>query len=278
MDRKSQPKRRKLAKRRRKVFNRIIIRPYSSECGGARDIVKLLTEQGIEAKRVYSKIENFTPEPGDFIVNWGASYPPEWQYLMHKSNVFLNHWTAVANSVSKTRSFENFKAEGVPHPKFTTERNKALEWSKDGKVVCVRQLESSYDGKGLILAKKPDQIEWAPLYTQFVEDSVREYRAYIVKGKLIDLLYKYAPAGVKSDVIRTETNGWEYGRSSAMITPEITEVARLAIAANKMDFGGVDIIEDNKGKLFALETNSEPGIGLITAQKFAKAFRELAGL
>lgn len=262
------------------MFNRIIIRPYSSQCGGARDIVKILKAEGIDAHRVYSKREDFIPEPHDFIVNWGASYPPEWAGDLKKSNRFLNHWDAVGNSVSKIKSFENFKEHGVPTPKWTTKAETALKWSEDGYWVCVRTTIHGYDGAGLVLAKKPsDVFMWAPLYTKFVEDSVREYRAYIFDGALIDLLYKYKPeTGVKDSVIRTESNGWEYGRSAAMITDEIIEVARRAIAANKMDFGGVDIIEDNKGKLYALETNSEPGIGKITAQRFAKAIREAAGL
>lgn len=259
-------------------FNRIIIRPYSSDCGGARDIVKVLNDQGIDSKRVYSKETSYVPEPGDFIVNWGASYPPDWAGRITKHNIFLNHWAAVANSISKVKSFQNFKGAGIPTPDWTLSQREALGWAEKGNWVVVRTTERGYDGAGLILAKKPAQIEWAPLYTKFIPDAVREYRAYIFKGDLIDLLYKYAPEKVKSDVIRTESNGWEYGRSSAMITKGITTLARRAIEANEMDFGGVDIIEDKNGDYYALETNSEPGIGLITANKFAAAIRKEAGL
>lgn len=259
-------------------FNRIIIRPYSSECGGARDIVKLLNENGIPSKRVYSKESSYIPEPGDFIVNWGASYPPDWAHHLTKNNAFLNHWSAVANSVSKIRSFQNFKKAGVPTPDWTLSQREALDWVGEGHVVCIRATERGYDGAGLTLATKKSEVIWAPLYTKFIPDTVREYRAYIFKGELIDLLYKYAPAKVKNDVIRTETNGWEYGRSSGMITKGMTKVAQRAIEANEMDFGGVDIIEDAKGNYYALETNSEPGIGMITAQRFANAIRKEAGL
>lgn len=259
-------------------FDRIIIRPYSSECGGARDIVKILTEQGIPSKRVYSKLENYEPQPGDFILNWGASYPPDWSHLLTKKNAFLNHWNSVGNSVSKIRSFHNFKKAKVPTPDWTQSHEEAMRWIKDG-WVCVRQTERGYDGKGLILAKKASDVEYAPLYTKFMPDTINEYRAYIFKGEMIDLLYKYAPEGAKHPLIRTETNGWEYGRSSmtGKLAKEIGVIAAAAIAANDMDFGGVDIMHGNYG-LVVLETNSEPGIGKITAQRFANAIRKEAGL
>lgn len=259
-------------------FNRVIIRPYSPECGGARDIVKVLNEQGVESKRVFSKETSYTPEPGDLIVNWGASYPPDWGHLLTKKNVLLNHWVAVGNSVSKIKSFQNFRAAGVPTPEWTLSQQEALEWVGDGHQVCVRATERGYDGAGLTIAKNKGAVVWAPLYTKFIPGTVREYRAYIFKGELIDLLYKYALSAVKSNVIRTEANGWEYGRNSGYITKKMTDVARRAIEANEMDFGGVDIIEDEKGNYFALETNSEPGIGKITAQRFANAIRKEAGL
>jgi glutathione synthase/RimK-type ligase-like ATP-grasp enzyme len=107
-----------------------------------------------------------------------------------------------------------------------------------------------------------------------------EYRAYIFKGELIDLLYKYAQENVKSDVIRTETNGWEYGRKAvpSVHQKHMEKLAANCIAANGMDFGGVDIIQTDDDEFYALETNSEPGIGKITAQRFANAFRKEAGL
>lgn len=258
-------------------YNRIIIRPYSAECGGARDIVKILNDMGVSSKRVYSKEDKYQPEEGDFIVNWGASYPPDWAHLLKKSNVFLNHWNSIYSSISKIRSFQNFKRQGVSTPEWTLDRRQADVWIKT-EWVCCRTMENSYDGKGLVLAKKPSELVWAPLYTLFIDDTVREYRAYIFKGELIDLLYKYRTNQVKDDVIRTETNGWDYGRSSYYINKKIADVARSAIEANGMDFGGVDIIEDQKGNYFVLETNSEPGIGLITATRFANAIRKEARL
>lgn len=259
------------------AFKRILLRPYSVECGGARRIVEILNDMGIESKRIYSK-ERFAPEPGDFIVNWGASYPPDWVHALTSKNKVFNHWSAVGNSVSKLYSFRNFKANGIPTPDWTENQGKALVWLEQGYDVCARTEVHSYDGKGLVLlrAKKGDLV-WAPLYTKFIE-SDEEFRVYVVKGEFIDGLYKYPKADSKSDIIRTETNGWEYGRAPEKITKKMKEIAVAAIEANGMDFGGVDIIKDLSGDLFVLETNSEPGIGHITAKRFADAFRREAGL
>jgi glutathione synthase/RimK-type ligase-like ATP-grasp enzyme len=261
-------------------FDRIIIRPYSTECGGARDIVKLLNEMGVPSKRVYSKETSYQPQPGDFIINWGAGYPADWQHLLTEKNVFLNSPISVANSVSKVRSFHNFEKEEIPTPEWTTSQRKAQEWAKEGHTVVIRETDRGYDGAGLKLATKGSEIAWAPLYTKFIPNTKMEFRAYIFKGELIDLLYKYAPLKVKSDFIRTETNGWEYGRKAVPTSHRavMEGLAAKCIAANGMDFGGVDIIQTDNDEFYALETNSEPGIGKITAQRFANAFRKEAGL
>ena len=255
-------------------FNRIIIRPYSSECGGARVIVKVFNDLGISAKRVYSK--NYWPEKDDFILNWGASYAPDWAYLI-KNQPILNHWSVVGSSINKIKSFQNFKLAEIQTPEWTTNLSTAMKWSNNGHWVCCRTTTTGYDGAGLILAKTPNQIISSPLYTLFQETN-REYRAYIFKGELIDLLYKYPSEKIHSDVIRTETNGWEFGRHNIEIaSPQIANLARRAIAANGLDFGGIDIIQGNYG-LAVLETNSEPGIGLITARRFTQAIRKETGL
>lgn len=204
--------------------------------------------------------KGFEPRPGQAILDWGRSDIPKWD---RPDLNWLNHPDKVRNAVDKLRSFARFEHYGVNCVPFTRHYQKAAFWLETDKWVVCRQDTSGYDGKGLFLAKTPNQLVPAPLYTQFIQ-STREFRAYIFRGEGIDLLEKKDGS---NPYIRTDGNDWSYQRTSHW--PAEWEVeARKAVKACGLDFGGVDMLWDGH-KWWVLEVNTAPDIAYLTVEKFA---------
>lgn len=257
-------------------FKRVILFPYSFGSDGAKRVAAELTVREVPNLRVRAD-GDYHPKDGDFIVGWGAGHPGSWFRECSKvACEYINKPDAICRSVDKITAFTRFKREGVQTPPWTQSEAKALEWSKSGEWVCVRTRTEGMDGAGLILATKPSQLQWAPLYTQFIPNE-REFRVYVFDGKVIDTLEKKADDEATNQFIRTESNHYIYLRQGS----NIPGLGKLAIAATKaldLTFAGIDIIMDKKGECYVLETNTAPGIGQITARRIAEAIRGMAGL
>jgi hypothetical protein len=70
------------------------------------------------------------------MINWGNSKLPDW--LPKFPNV-LNNPQGVALAISKVKSYERFKAVGVPTVDFTTDPNEAAGWLSGGSRILARR-------------------------------------------------------------------------------------------------------------------------------------------
>lgn len=257
-------------------FKRVIIHPYSFGSKGAKDVAAHLTTMDVTCLRVRADGE-YIPKDGDFIMMWGAGNAPSWYHDTKKVECeVLNPPQAICKSVDKITAFRCFGKADVPVPPWTENESTALKWSKDGKWVCCRTSTEGMDGRGLVLAKKPDEMQWAPLFTQFVPNE-REFRVYVFDDEVLDVLEKKADDEATDPYIRTETNHYIYLRQGTNV-PGIKEAAKAATKALGLRFAGVDVIYGEDHKPYVLETNTAPGIGQITAQRIARAIKEAAGL
>lgn len=205
----------------------------------------------------------FVPEHGQAILDWGRSDRPCW-YIPGLS--WLNHPDFIKNSVDKLRSFDRFSEAGVHHVPFTTSYEKALKWVQEG-WVCAREDTKGYDGRGLHLAKSSGQlINYAPLYTKFIK-GVSEFRAYVFRGKCIDLLKKFSEKAGDPN-IRTDSNGWNYTYNFHNAPEGYEKHAIKAIKSCGLDFGGVDLLWDGN-EWWVLEVNTAPDINYNAVELFA---------
>lgn len=259
-------------------FKRIIMHPYSITSEGCKKVAANLTTMEVDNLRVNSHGQ-YVPKDGDFIMGWGAGNEPSWLGAVKKADCkYINTSEQVCRSICKVAAFKQFKKEGVPTPKWTLEQEEALKWSKGGKWVCCRQVTEGMDGSGLILATKPSEMVYSPLFTQFVENT-REYRVYVFDGDVIDVLEKVANDDVTNKYIRTESNHYIYTRPTTV--PKLASLGKAckdAAEALGLTFAGVDVLVDGEGEIYVLETNTAPGIGQITAKRIADAMRKMAGL
>lgn len=247
---------------------RFIVFPWAMDSEPAKRLAEILG-----ALRVYGH-KNYEPRKGDFIIDWGRSDAPSWaDEAKAKGCPVLNHWTNIKKSVDKVRSFEHFGKAKVQTVPWTTDQDVAKQWLKEGEWVCCRTSTTGYDGAGLVLAKKLNQIVWAPLYTKYIP-SKREFRAYVFRDKIIQVFEKLPDTGAKPD-IRTDSNGWYYEwteHHDLDKTPAIEAIKSLGL-----DFGGVDLVQSTEDKkLYVLETNTAPDIYKHTARQFADEIRKAA--
>lgn len=253
---------------------RFIVYPYKIGSKSGKLIASCL-----DALRVYAD-RDYRPKPGDFIINWGSGYTPVWKNFVDEEVTLLNHWDNVNFSINKLETFARLKKAGVRTPEWSLHSARGVKWAEEGNWVCCRQVVEGKDGEGLVLAKSPNAVVGAKLYTKYVP-ILQEFRAYVVGGKMIDLMEKRRDSdllkeGKVNQDVRTESNGWVFCHYGFNPPAGIDHQAVESIKALGLDFGGVDIILGKDRKLYTLETNTASGVGEKSAMRFAEAFKKLA--
>lgn len=106
----------------------------------------------------------------------------------------------------------------------------------------------------------------------YIPNPGRDIRGFVVGGRVVAAMYRYAPAG------GWKTNIYEGGRTAgAELTPAAKQLCERAAEAIGLDYTGVDLIEGPDG-LLVLEVNGSPGwSGLeeATGKDIARSIIEL---
>lgn len=209
------------------------------------------------------------------LINWGSSYYPD-RVLYNPREVVLNSPENIARASNKLQAFKNLEGH-VPTPSFTESRQEALEWLKEGVVVC-RTLLNSHSGKGIVLASTLEELVPAPLYTKYVKKD-QEYRLHVFKGECFFVQRKARKLEVPDDKvdwqIRNHANGFIYANKDVEVPELFKEIAVKAIKSLGLDFGAVDLIVTKKGEPYVLEVNTAPGLSGTTLEKYCDQFRQL---
>lgn len=215
------------------------------------------------------------PKVVDTIINWGNSvgHPN-----LAGGSFFFNGVDSVRESINKLAAFRRMEASGVSVPRFTTDINVARDWAKDTWVVCRKLLRAS-GGRGIVLAKSPDEVVDAPLYVQYRRKTA-EYRIHVVKGTIIlahqkRLRSKEHRGPTFNPYICNLDNAWVFCKCREPVPACVTNQAISAVAALNLDFGAVDVIFNSKfDRAYVLEVNTAPGMtkNSETITKYTEAF------
>lgn len=253
----------------------LIIRPYSMKSKSA----KVLAE-ALGVRRLLTPVGNVA------VINWGGG-----------GYQGLNKPDAVSKAINKVSTFTYLKSAGVRTPDWTTNREEAKQWFREGATVMCRTKINGHSGEGIVIATLDNDetnivdFPSAPLYTKYVIKDA-EYRVHVFNGKVIDCRQK-VPArdgrAVTSQHICTHTNGYVFGFATAP-----SDVAKQAIDAVKalgLDFGAVDVISkqsDHRIMMgmceftvpegYVLEVNTAPGLTGTTITNYANAIKEYYGV
>jgi glutathione synthase/RimK-type ligase-like ATP-grasp enzyme len=113
----------------------------------------------------------------------------------------------------------------------------------------------------------------AKLYTKFVKAKA-EYRINICNNRTVGVQLKVQANGekIKNEDIKTGGNGYGFRLLAEHEIPKgIRPVARAAIAALGLDFGGVDLILTVDGRALVLEVNTAPELTPAMVTAYANA-------
>jgi len=217
-----------------------------------------------------SKHTTYPPKPNDIVLVWGANYNPNWQH-----GTYINTPENISQATNKLKTFNILAENNISIPEFTENINIAKQWCENNWIICRKLLRAS-GGRGIVLAKTPNEIVNAPLYVKYKRKD-KEYRVHVFKEEVIDITEKKRirvenrPSSY-NPYIRNHNNGWIYSRDNVILPEVILQLAKDTTKALKLDFGAVDIIYNSKkDKAYVLEINTAPGLTGTTLTKYTEA-------
>lgn len=163
----------------------------------------------------------------------------------------------------KIEQYVFFAENEIPALVFTTEQSVAKHWANSGEVVVCRTLTHASEGKGIVIAEKPEQIVMAPVYTQYKKKK-KEFRIHVFKDQVVHVLEKRRKTGYEGETdskIRNTANGYVFCSENVQEPNGLRDLALAASKVTASDFKGVDIgWNEKKQELFVIEVNSAPGV------------------
>ena len=224
------------------------------------------------------------------IINYGCSTIP---WLSNDDNVVvINKPESIHKACNKHLTFKLLAYQEIPCPIFTTNINEAAQWFDIPKtIVFCRTLLSASKGKGIVVARRPEELVDAPLYTLYIPKS-EEYRFHVAFNKVIHIQKKKKLTAEEltarnitniEPLVRNVTNGYVFSSNLELELDDdgsykdpkyfmMTEHAIHSIQALGLDFGAVDLIVGKDGRTYVLEVNTAPGIEGITLERYISAF------
>ena len=148
--------------------------------------------------------------------------------------------------------------------------------------VVARTTLYGHSGKGIVIGEHTEIVE-APLYVEYIP-KVAEYRVIVVGGEVIDFKKKKkrnTPDGEDTinhnEHVWNHSGGYIFARNNFTVPIGCGQLGVDAVNALGLDFGAVDVIEDEEGKLYVLEVNTAMGLEGSTLQLVANKLREMIG-
>lgn len=231
-------------------------------------------------KKIKHTQSRFKGGPKKRVINWGSTRLPE---EIMKCNV-INHPDKIREVANKLDFFRKMGVNNEVLVPWTEDFDTAVRWISEGHVVVARTILNGHSGAGIVLMDHDNPNSWprAPLYTKYVKKT-EEYRIHIAFGEIIDfqrktLSKRKAESG--EDInwkIRNLDNGFIYQRGGVDPHPSILDAAKGAMTTCELDFGGVDIVWNQRAnRPYVLEINTAPGITGTTVENYARALKERA--
>jgi glutathione synthase/RimK-type ligase-like ATP-grasp enzyme len=181
---------------------------------------------------------------------------------------------------NKIYTLQACKRDNVPHVEFSTDRRVAANWLTSGecKIVYCRTTVRGYGGVGIVLARKPEELVSAPLYTKGIKKD-REFRIHVMGGEVIFQQEKKMMAKGRRPErfnahVRNHANGWVFADQNLVIPGQVIDVARRCVVSCGLDFGAVDVLWNDKLGAFILEVNTAIGLQPKLAAIYAAKIKE----
>lgn len=247
------------------------ILPYKTASKSANDLAEAL-----DWPVIGKDVNLVRVKPSYTIVNWGKGVIDP----MYSGCRVINKPEAICRAVNKLSCFTQLKARNVPTVEWTTSRTEAAAWLASRTKVCARTEVEGRDGSGLTLVGPTDGwtapvLPIAPLYTKFV-NARAEYRINVCNDRTVGVQLKVPTRDNANPDIKTGGNGYGFRLLAESEIPHgIRPVARDAIRALGLDFGGVDLINTTDGRVLVLEVNTAPELTPAMVTAYANSLRSI---
>ena len=236
--------------------------PYKKGSQSAKLIAKGLT------KALGYKVWRGPPKTSALNISWGNHEGTL------KPVIWVNGPIDIHTASNKLSTFKKLEAAGVSHVPYTTSKESAQNWSKDGYTVFARTVNGQ-GGSGITVVEggTSQVLPDMPLYTQYVKKK-KEFRVHVVGGEAIDVQQKKKKTGSEvTTLIWNHDHDYVFCHNDVEEPEELRKLGVAAVAAVGLDFGAVDIIWNQyHDKCFVLEVNSAPGLCETTCGKYVQAF------
>lgn len=255
--------------------------------------VGLKLARALNAYEVTSLNPAERPAIGAVVINYGRTQHPEWlNDLVKNGGYVINSCRAVEKCVDKRVTLHDLNKAGVPCLEYTTEKDKAQQWSDQGGDVFARTTAVGKKGKGIIIVREGTNVPDAPLYTH-AWNKTHEFRVHVAFGKVIDLVQKkrmgedkLAAMGIKviNEDVRNRGRGWVFAHKNRALRgktrPTLENMALSAAETLGVDYCGVDVLvkldaNNNFVDAVVCEVNSAPGMSSPTTfNAYVEAFKK----
>ena len=226
----------------------------------------------LDAKRIKVEGSKFRGNANKTVINWGSSSLP----VEVMKCLVINPPNLVKEASNKLTCFSNMLKIGVSIPPFTTDKEEAISWIRNGDTAVARTILNGHSGKGIVLIDdEADMIE-APLYTKYIKKK-DEYRIHCSKDGVFDIQKKARKIeiGEVNWRIRNHANGFIYKRNDVDPDDKVVQCAIDSINSIGLDFGAVDVIWNSKEEMaYVLEINTAPGLEGTTLEKYTEFFKK----
>lgn len=251
-------------------MSRLVIFPYRMDSISSKQL-----RDRLGALRVYPD-KNYRPRENDLIINWGNSNVPNW-FNNSNFDCWLNKPDTVKNASNKLTTLRILENSGIKTPQFETnpfyEQSMVRFWDK----VIVRHKLTGHSGDGIEIVNRDEPLPNAPLYTEYIP-AISEYRVHVFDGNIIDITKKvrtndeeFEDPTEEEMMIKSHNNGWDFARGGIRFSPRLGRIAIDSVKALGLDFGAVDIIKGEDGKLYVLEVNTACGCADTTLNSYINA-------
>lgn len=251
-----------------------IIYPYKLGSRSAKNLAQMLNTRRVKPNGRY------VPKQRHVIISLGAQTVPSWAALARQRGVeVINIWSNLESAQNKLTALRILRENGVSVPAFTASREQAKEFfTQRRSVVFCRTLLRAHGGRGIVIARSPEELVQAPLYTKYFPKE-REYRVHVFKGKIIDIAQKRlvnqqrraAIEANRNQLVRNLENGWIYAREGVNLPDEVKQACIKSCALLQLDFGAVDCAVNAEGGYVIFEVNTAPGLEGTTLRNYANA-------
>lgn len=249
-------------------MTRIRIQPYKAGSRSARSLAEALDGRVLRLRN-----SRYQRNPRDVIINWGAGESP------YRGINVLNQPEAIRLAANKLTAFQRMRQANVNVPDFYTN---ARDIPADAYPIFARTVLSGHSGRGIVICNTPNDIIPAPLYVRYIK-KLHEYRIHVFQNptngntSIIAMQRKAKRNGDpnRDFMIRNHDNGFVFVRDGVNPPAPVIEQARAAIVALGLNFGGVDVIwNERRGEAYVLEVNTACGLEGQTITDYANAIRE----